>query len=411
MKYGALVALLLVIFCIGLSGCVGPSTTSPASKDIVIGVLVPLTGDWSSKGQNFNAAIALSALDANASLASSGSPERVRLLVEDTATDPAVAQEKIKKLYEAGARIVVGPATSAEITAVKDWADQHGMVILGYASTSPALSIPGDNVFRLVPDDTRQGEAMAAFMNRSGTRIIIPVVRNDTWGTNLLTATKTRFEKNGGIVTQGYRFEPGIRDYTSIIRNLSTDVAAAQQQYGTSAVGIYAIGFDELVPLFVSAGSDPVLGSVRWFGSDGSAKAEALISNTSAARFSVKTGFSAPVYGVEKETAPIVNVTQRIEAMTGSEPDGYSLAAYDATAIAARSLLMSRDASYEQLKNSVEFTADYYYGITGYTKFVASGDRAYAVYPFWAVKDRNGTYAWERIALYKSDPDQPGSFV
>ena len=118
-----------------------------------------------------------------------------------------------------------------------------------------------------------------------------------------------------------------------------------------------------------------------------------------------------PVYGVEKETAAIVNVTQRIEAMTGSEPDGYSLAAYDATAIAARSLLMSRDASYEQLKNSVEFTADYYYGITGYTKFVASGDRAYAVYPFWAVKDRNGTYVWERIALYKSDPDQPGSFV
>jgi hypothetical protein len=72
---------------------------------------------------------------------------------------------------------------------------------------------------------------------------------------------------------------------------------------------------------------------------------------------------------------------------------------------------MSRDASYEQLKNSIEFTADYYYGITGFTKFVASGDRAYAVYPFWAVKDVSGTYAWERIAVYKSDPDQPGSFV
>jgi len=411
MKYGALVALLLVMVCIALSGCVGPSTTSPESKDIVIGVLVPLTGDWSSKGQNFNAAIALAAQDTNASLAASGSPERVRLLVEDTATDPAVAQVKIKKLYDAGAHIVVGPATSAEITAVKNWADQHGIVILGYASTSPALSIPGDNVYRLVPDDTRQGEAMAAFMNRSGTRIVIPVVRNDTWGTNLLTATKTRFEKNGGIVTQGYRFEPGTRDYTTIIRNLSQEVAAAQQQYGTSAVGVYAIGFDELVPLFVSAGSDPVLESVRWFGSDGSAKADALIQNTSAARFVARTGFSAPVYGVEKETAPLVNVTQRIEAMTGSEPDGYSLAAYDAMAIAARSLLMSHGASYEQLKNSVEFTADYYYGITGYTKFVASGDRAYAVYPFWAVKDQNGTYAWEQIAVYKSDPDQPGSFV
>jgi hypothetical protein len=42
---------------------------------------------------------------------------------------------------------------------------------------------------------------------------------------------------------------------------------------------------------------------------------------------------------------------------------------------------------------------------------VASGDRAYAVYPFWTIQDYNGTYAWERIATYKSDPDQPGRFV
>ncbi len=411
MKYRAIIVLSLIFAGIVISGCVGPSTTAPGSKEIVIGVLVPLTGDWSSKGQNYNAAIALAAQDSNDYLAASGSPQRVRLLVEDTATDPAVALEKIKKLYDTGARIVVGPATSAEIAGVMDWADRHGMVILGYASTSPALSVPGDNVFRLVPDDTRQGEAMAAFMNRSGIRIVIPVVRDDTWGTNLLLATKTRFQKNGGIVTDGYRFEPGTRDYASIIHNLSTDVSAAQQKYGTSAVGVYAIGFDELVPLFSCSEADPMLVSVKWFGSDGSAKAHALIRNASVARFAAKTGFSAPVYGVEKETAPTVNLTQRIEATTGSEPDGYSLAAYDAIAIAVRSLLISRDASYDQLKNSVAFTADYYYGITGYTKFVASGDRAYAVYPFWAVKDRNGTYVWERIALYKSDPDQPGSFV
>ena len=411
MKSGALIALLLVMFCIALSGCVGPSTTSPASKDIVIGVLVPLTGDWSAKGQNYNAAIALAAEDTNDYLASSGSQDRVRLLVEDTATDPAVAREKIKKLYDAGARIVVGPATSAEIIAVKDWADQHGMVILGYASTSPALSIPGDNVFRLVPDDSRQGEAMAAFMNHAGIRVVIPVVRNDTWGTNLQLATKSRFEKNGGVVTAGYPFEPGTRDYAPIVRNLSIDVAAAQQQYGASAVGVYAIGFDELVPLFFTAANDPVLSSVRWFGSDGSAKADALEKNATAARFAVKTGFSAPVYGVENETGSVVNLTQRIKVMTGSEPDGYSLAAYDAAAIAARSLMISRDSPSDQLKTAVEFTADYYYGITGWTKFVASGDRAYAVYPFWTIQANNGTYAWERIATYKSDPDQPGRFV
>ena len=411
MKHWSIIALLLIVAGIALSGCLGQQTPPPASKDLVIGALVPLTGDWSSKGQNFNAAITLGMQDANDHLALSGSPDRVLLIVEDTATDPTVAQEKIRKLHDAGAHIVVGPATSAEITAVKDWADQHGMVIIGYASTSPALSIPGDNVFRLVPDDSRQGEAMAAFMNHAGIRVVIPVVRNDTWGTNLQLATKSRFEKNGGVVTAGYPFEPGTRDYAPIVRNLSIDVAAAQQQYGTGAVGVYAIGFDELVPLFFTAANDPVLASVRWFGSDGSAKADALEKNATAVRFAVKTGFSAPVYGVENETGSVVNLTQRIKVMTGSEPDGYSLAAYDAVAIAARSLLVSRDTTADQLKKDVEFTADYYYGITGWTKFVASGDRAYAVYPFWTIQAHNGTYAWERIATYKSDPDQPGRFV
>ncbi|MFA5414749.1 MAG: penicillin-binding protein activator [Methanoregula sp.] len=407
----ALVALLLVIVCCALSGCMGISPTAPASNDVVIGVLIPLTGDSSVQGQTYLAAITLAAQDSNRHLASGGSPQQIRLIVEDTATDPAVTLEKTKKLYDAGVRIVVGPVTSAEITHVKGWADQHGMVLIGYASTSPELSITGDNVYRVVPDDTRQGEAMAAFMNRSGVRVVIPVVRNDTWGTNLHTATKTRFENIGGTVNPGYLYEPGTRAYAPLLRNLSLAVTAAQQQYGTSAVGVYAIGFDELVPLFAAAGDDPVLVSVPWFGSDGTAKTDALLQNRSAARFAARTGFADPVYGAEADSPSIANITQRIQALTGSEPDGYALAAYDATVIASRSALNARDVTFDQRKRAVELTADYYYGLTGYTRFVTSGDRAYAVYPFWAVKDRNGTYAWEKIAIYTCPPDQPGRFT
>jgi branched-chain amino acid transport system substrate-binding protein len=147
--------------------------------------------------------------------------------VEDTGLDPEIALQKIKKLHEAGVRIVVGPASSAEIARVKDWADQNNMVILGYASTAPSLSIAGDNVFRMVPDDSRQGEAMAAYLNKSRTRVIIPVVRNDIWGTNLLSATKTRFERTGGIVSEPYLYEPGTRDFTKVVPNLSARITAA----------------------------------------------------------------------------------------------------------------------------------------------------------------------------------------
>ena len=316
MKYGAFLAVTLLISGVILSGCMGlPSGTK--SNDIVIGVLVPLTGDWRSKGQNFNAAIALAAEDTNANLASTGSVKKIRLLIEDTGTDPAVAAEKIKKLQQEGVRIVVGPATSAEIASVKDWADQHGVIITGYGSTSPALSVAGDNVFRLVPDDSRQGEAMAGYLERSGVRVIIPVARNDTWGIGLLTSTKTKFEQNGGVVIDGYLFEPGTRDFASILANLSPQVTAAQQLYGNKSVGVYAIGFDEMVPLLSGAAGDPHLATVPWFGSDGAAKTDALAKNTSAARFAEITGFFSPVYGEEDESGGFPDVKQRIQAMTG----------------------------------------------------------------------------------------------
>jgi len=410
MKSGVFFAIALLVPGVILCGCVG-SPSSTRSNDTVIGVLVPLTGDWSFKGQNFNAAIALATEDTNTNLALIGSSKKVRLLVEDTGTDPALAAEKIKKLQQEGARIVVGPATSAEILNVKDWANQHGIIIIGYASTSPALSIPGDNVFRLVPDDTRQGEAMAGYLNRSGIKVIVPVVRNDTWGKGLLNATKTDFELDGGTVTSGYLFEPSTRNFTSVLENLSVEVKTAQQQYGNNSVGVYAIGFDEMIPLLSSANDYPTLAIVPWFGSDGSAKTDDLIKNASAARFAEATGFYSPIYGEEDESGGFLDVKNRVQAMTGATPDPYTLAAYDATAIAARSLLNSDNASYEQLKKSIELTADYYYGVTGWTKFVGSGDRAYAVYGFWTVKKVNGTPAWVQVARFQSDPDQPGQFT
>lgn len=69
-----------------------------------------------------------------------------------------------------------------------------------------------------------------------------------------------------------------------------------------------------------------------------------------------------------------------------------------AAAIAARSRIISDDATYEHLKSSVEFTAGYYYGITGWTKFSQSGDRAYAVYHFWTVRLNNDIATWEQVA-------------
>jgi len=66
----------------------------------------------------------------------------------------------LKDLASKGIRIVIGPSTSAELEAIKDYANNNGSILLSPSSTAPLLAIPGDNIFRLVPDDTHQAEAI-----------------------------------------------------------------------------------------------------------------------------------------------------------------------------------------------------------------------------------------------------------
>jgi len=252
---------------------------------------------------------------------------------------------------------------------------------------------------------------MAGYLEKSGIRVIIPVVRNDSWGRGLLNATKNHFEHNGGIVMEGYYFEPGTRNFSPILTGLSHQATAAQQQHGNNSVGVYAIGFDEMVPLLSGAAEFPTLGAMPWFGSDGAALSDAIVKNRSVARFAEITGFYSPVYSEDIEPGEFEAVRQRIQKVTGVVADPYSLAAYDATVIAAQSMLNSQDATHEQRKKAVELTAGYYYGATGWTKLIGSGDRAHAVYGFWTVKTVNGTPSWVQVERFHSNPGQPGQFT
>ncbi|MDN7024253.1 amino acid ABC transporter substrate-binding protein [Methanoculleus sp. FWC-SCC1] len=95
--------------------CTGTTTTPRAGEqENVIGILLPLTGDYTEAGQASNAALEVAAEDINRYFASIGSDYQVRLVVEDTETEPAVALEKLKKLDAQGVTMVIGPVSSAE---------------------------------------------------------------------------------------------------------------------------------------------------------------------------------------------------------------------------------------------------------------------------------------------------------
>ena len=99
----------------------------------------------------------------NAYFSKTNSKTRVGLIIEDTQSNPANSLERLKNLAAKGIRIVIGPATSADVQAVEDYANENGILIISPSGTARSLS-GGYNVFRFVQDDTHQAEAISRHM-------------------------------------------------------------------------------------------------------------------------------------------------------------------------------------------------------------------------------------------------------
>ncbi|MFL6490842.1 MAG: ABC transporter substrate-binding protein, partial [Nitrososphaera sp.] len=387
---------------------------------ILIGGLLSLTGTSSSLGESAEASLRLAVDDVNNHLAKSGSSTRFGLIIEDTKTDPAVALEKLMDLDSKGIRIVIGPSTGAAVAAVKEYADEHGILIVSSSSTAASLAIPNDNVFRFVPDDTHQAEALAKQMWDEGTRVVIPIWRTDVFGNNHQSSLKESFEKLGGKVVDGIGYDPPIGNFAASLhrinfivweqelKSLTSKVNDAVKRYGADKVGVYIVAYDEIVPIMIQANRHSELQSVRWYGSDGSAQNEGLTKNIEAAEFAVKTNFLNPIYKVNASDS-FKNLEARIVEEIDRVPRSYAEVAYDEFWVAA--LTLNNYTGTEQddigaLKQDFINTANHYTGVTGSTELNDAGDRKYASYDFWAVQPAHnngtntGSFEWMNVAVY-----------
>jgi ABC-type branched-subunit amino acid transport system substrate-binding protein len=389
-------------------------------KEFVIGAIVPLTGSFSSIGKSEKIALEKAEYDINKhfeDINSSSSASHFKLLVADSKTSPEGSLVAIKKLHEKGAKIIIGPATSIAVSAAKGYADANNIILISYSSTSPLLSIEGDNVFRLVPDDTYQGKIVAEKMISDGIKVIVPIWRGDIYGNELYKSTKSYFEKLGGEVAEGINYKPHTGKFaTSLHRinflmwnqeleKLSAIVSDAVKKYGANSVGVYAISYDEITPILIQSPLYEVLGKVRWYGSDSIAQNHHITKNVDSASFAMKTNLSNPLYSIDSETEKSHDLKKVLEKNLHEVSSIiYPALAYDSYWIASLSLDKNSTLNHgnenltKSFKEIVVETAESFDGISGKIKLNKAGDRIGGTYDFWIVaKDKDTqSYEWEK---------------
>jgi branched-chain amino acid transport system substrate-binding protein len=382
-------------------------------KEFVIGAILPLTGSLSSMGKSVKVALDKAEYDVNNYFQDMNSSYRFNVLMADSKTSPEDSLVAIKKLHENGVNIIVGPATSTAVSAVKDYADANNIILISYASTSPLLSIEGDNLFRLVPDDANQGKVIAEKMIKDGIKVIVPLWRGDIYGNELYNSTRSNFIKLGGKVEDGITYAPHTgRFATSLhrinfimwdqeLKKLNTIVSDAVKRYGPHSVAVYIISFDEIAPILIQAPNYEILTKTKWYGSDSIAQSSQVTKNWDAADFAMKINLTNPLYSINDEPEKVKNLEKALENKlheVGSVT--YPAIAYDSYWVASQSLYKNsstidkgNDGKIKSFKQIVFDTANKTLdGLSGRIILNKAGDRTSVNYVFWFVTKDESCY-------------------
>lgn len=401
------VALLIgVIISYGIGEVMAAPKPEPVTTQTIV-ALLPLTGVLSTFGENSKETALLAARDVNYWLEREGKKWRLELTIEDTATDGPTALVKMKAWFGNGVMFFVGPQSSGEAKEVLTFANANKILVVSQSSTTPALSIAGDWLFRFCPDDFIQGPGIARVMWDAGVRHVIFTWRGDTWGDGLQRAAQESFEKLGGKVYEKVlRYDPGLEDFpkeSALLQDYVSDLVA--KGIPKAQIGICVISFEEIAPYLKDADKYPLLKEVSWFGSDGTALSEGLKTHAVAAPFAAEVKLINTLFTTGLSRYPLFDyVRGHIFSILERETDAYSYNAYDMVWALAMAI---DEAGYDSEKvrailPRVTDERTKLYGASGHVVLNDYGDRAFADYDLW-ILDQN--LEWEKVGIFRAATD------
>jgi len=388
---------------------------SGLSGTINIGDLVDLSGGLQAIGAEQKIAINLAISDINSYLQTIGETNvKFAAIHEDTGLNPATALTDLQTLASDGVQVVVGPLSSGEASNILQYADTNHIVLISPSSTAISLAIPNDYLFRFVPNDAAQSYAIARALIDDNVKDIVVVNQQTTYGTGLANATMSRFEALGGHAGSEVQYSYTATDFTPTRPTLQSEYNSAVSTYGASSVAIVAIGYQEVGQMLIQAKSSfSGLLAATWYGSDGEAQNTDFSNSTSAVAPIAAQVKLISTIGESPAATPKTNAfLAEFNATAHEAPDSYAINAYDATWVAALTILQTGQNNGQTIQKALPFVADSYFGASGWTRLQPSGDEYPVGYDIYEVASVSGTVQWVLAGSYSATTDaitwQPG---
>lgn len=388
------------------------TTAAGETQTLSIGGLLPLTGSLQSNGLSSQAAIELGIEDINAYLQRQDSSYRIKADILDAASNPDTAYAAAQNLIQSGHRFIIGPFDSSSVEAVKPLVDQSASIVVSPGSSSTRLSIPGDRIFRMSPDDSRQGDAISFYLSKKGITRIIPVYINESFGVSLYTQTKKYVEERGGSYTDAIQIAHDQTNFTDTVAQLNQAVSKALGEVQAVSVAVHIIAYQQIVSIFEQAAAYPALSQVTWIGNDGFTGNSSVLNQTKAADFAIQTKFVSPVFQLDFDPNPAVEaLNYRMSQKLGYMADTLSLQTYDALWLGALALIHQQEAGITDIKDAFTGILPQYRGYTQVVRFNANGDRYTGMYVFKNIEKGEAIYRWQKNSAFVFITQDPSNIT
>ena len=356
------------------------------AEEIKIGAVMDITGALSGIGSLIRDGAVLAVKEINEAGGINGA--KVKLIVEDGATDATQGLEAVKKLVEVhGCKVIVGPMISPAVMAAGPYVAGRGVVIVSPSSTAPSIADQDWRPFvlRTCPSDALQGDAVCQLILEGKYKKVAIFVMDNAYGVGVEEIAKERLAGKAEIVAT-IRYDPAKLDYLTELEIVK----------GKNPDAVIHVGFGDDGQIVYKQALQVGLDSAQWVAVEG-VYAEATLEMAEAAEFMSKAVIGTRLTPPEG-LAAFETFAAIYEAEFGVAPGVYADTCYDATKLVA---LAIEKVGYDgaKIKDALRDVGKDYAGASGTITFNEIGDRTSGDFEVWKVIKDGDTYKYERVKI------------
>jgi branched-chain amino acid transport system substrate-binding protein len=345
---------LSIVFTLGaslllLAGCSG---------DVVkIGVVVPETGDFQSYGVSLRRGIEIAAAELQADL---DAPVKFELEFIDSESDLDKAAATLDRVYDSGAPIAIGGATSGEALRMVEVVDARGRILVSPSASSPELTGISSNFYRTYPSDLLEANKLASFTSEHlKVETFVIWAQPDVYGRGLESVIRQELEKLGGIT---------VEETFELPKEASDLTGSAEAILDTQPGAVFIAGYDMNVADAIRA-----LHAVGYEGKVLTTSAFATPAGIERAGEAADGVFLTQiVFDVDSEHAHVRRFVDAYKAAFGEVPDLYAAHGYD-TLMVIIAALEGRPFLHGEILKGLRGIKEFP-GVTGSIQFDERGD-------------------------------------